>query len=281
MRIPVLTYHAMAMSGNDPRTNDHCALAADLQAIESEGFEVRPLHELVDAWLGRFSWWRKRPPLEGRRIVALTCDDGSDFDFRDLDHPRWGRQRSFLNILRDFRASRPGLQPGLHITSFVVVSPQARATLDRVCMSGKGWWQEDWWRDAVASGLMGIASHSWDHNHEALSNADFPDVQRGTFTSIETKEAADYQVMQAARYLRSRAPNPAARLFAYPYGPHSDYLVEEYFPRYARSLKIDACFGDEARPWTAQADRWKIPRFVHGRDWHDPDDLARILRDAA
>ena len=68
MRIPVLTYHAMAMSGNGPRTNDHHALAADLEAIAAEGFEVRALHELVDGWLGKSSWFRKRAPLEGRRI---------------------------------------------------------------------------------------------------------------------------------------------------------------------------------------------------------------------
>ncbi len=281
MRIPVLTYHAMAMSGNDPRTNDHHALAADLETLDAHGFEIRPLAELVDAWLGKSSWFRKRAPLEGRRIVALTCDDGSDFDFRDLEHPQWGRQRSLLNILRDFRARHPDRQPGLSITSFVVVSPQARATLDRLCMYGRGWWQDDWWREAAGSGLMGIASHSWDHNHEALSNPQFPTVPRGTFTSIDTKEAADYQVMQAAHYLWARAPNPAARLFAYPYGPHSDYLVDEYFPKYAQSTKIDACFGDEARPWTAESNRWKVPRFVHGRDWHEPSELAKLLRDAA
>jgi peptidoglycan/xylan/chitin deacetylase (PgdA/CDA1 family) len=280
MKIPVLTYHGMAMSGNDPRTNDHHALAADLEAIEAQGFEVRPLPELVDAWVRKPSWWRRRPSLEGRRIVALTCDDGSDFDFRDIDHPRWGLQRSLLNILRDFRRRHPGRQPGLHITSFVVASPEARATLDRLCMHGKGWWQDDWWREAVGSRLMGIASHSWDHNHEALSNPDFPGVARGTFTTIDTKAAADYQVRNAAAYLWKHAPNPAARLFAYPYGPHSDYLVDEYFPRHGREMKIDACFGDEARPWTADSNRWKIPRYVHGRDWHEPSDLAKILDDA-
>jgi hypothetical protein len=103
---------------------------------------------------------------------------------------------------------------------------------------------------------------------------------RGTFTTIATRESADHQVEQAARYLWKRAPNPAARLFAYPYGPHSEYLVKEYFPERAAALRIDACFSDEPRPWTADSDRWKIPRFVHGRDWHGPEDLARLLKDA-
>ena len=274
MRIPVLNYHAMYMSGNDVRNNDHKALAADLEAIDAEGFQIRPLPELVDMWLAR------PLDLEGRKLVALTCDDGSDFDFHDIEHPDWGVQRSMLNVLRDFQAAHPGAQPGLFITSFVVVSPEDRAELDRLCMHGCGWWNDDWWGEAVASGLMGIASHSWDHNHEALSNPRFPRIARGMFTSIDTKEAADYQIEQASRYLRKRAPNPATRLFAYPYGPHSNYLVNEYFPRHGNELGIDACFSDDGMPWTNGASRWEIPRFGHGRDWHEPDELVRILKDA-
>jgi peptidoglycan/xylan/chitin deacetylase (PgdA/CDA1 family) len=274
MRIPVLNYHAMFMSGNDVRNNDHKALAADLEAIDAEGFEIRPLPELVDMWLAR------PLDLEGRKLVALTCDDGSDFDFHDIEHPDWGMQRSMINVLRDFLAAHPGAQPGLFITSFVVVSPEDRVELDRLCMHGCGWWNDDWWVEAAASGLMGIASHSWDHNHEALSNPRFPRIARGMFTSIDTREAADYQIEQASRYLRQRAPNSATRLFAYPYGPHSNYLVNEYFPQHGVELGIDACFTDDGMPWTNGASRWEIPRFGHGRDWHEPDELVRILKDA-
>jgi hypothetical protein len=264
----------MYMSGNDPRTNDHHALAADLEAIEAAGFEIRPLCDLVAAWLTRPA------SLEGLKLVALTCDDGSDFDYRDIEHPEWGMQRGFLNILRDFRARHPGRQPGLSLTSFVVVSPEDRVELDRRCMHGRGWWSDDWWGDAIGSGLMGIASHSWDHNHEAITESPFPHIARGAFTPIDTKELADYQIAQASRFLWERAPNPAARLFAYPYGPHSEYLVKEYFPRHAAELRIDACFGDDARPWTGNSNRWELPRFVHARDWHEPGELVRLLRES-
>ncbi len=275
MRIPILTYHSMHISGDDVRTNDHRALAADLEAIHAQGFEIRPLAELVTAWL-------ERPAgLEGRRLIALTCDDGSDFDFHDIEHPQWGMQRSLLNILRDFRSGHPGAQPGLFMTSFVVVSPEDRVELDRLCMVGRGWWRDDWWREAIASGLMGIGSHSWDHNHEALANTRFPGIARGVFTTIDTQEAADYQIAQASRFLWARAPNPAARLFAYPYGPHSDYLANEYFPRHGAKLAIDACVGDDAQPWTEGSSRWRLPRFVHARDWHDPDELARLLAESS
>ena len=275
MRIPILTYHSMHISGNEPRNNDHRALAADLEVIQAEGFEIRPLPELVTSWL-------ERPAtLEGRKLVALTCDDGSDFDFRDIEHPQWGVQRGFMNILRDFRALDPPAQPGLFLTSFVVVSPQDREELDRRCMHGLGWWGDGWWREAIASGLMGIASHSWDHNHEALAGSQFPDIERGAFTPIDTRDLADYQIAQASRFLWERAPNPAARLFAYPYGPHSEYLVKEYFPRHAAGLRIDACLADDARPWTASDNRWELPRFVHARDWHEPGELARLLRQSS
>jgi len=275
MRIPILAYHGMHVSGNDVRTNDHLALAADLEAIHAEGYEIRPLAGLVSSWLA------DPRSLEGRRIVALTCDDGSDFDFRDIDHPDWGPQRSLLNILRDFRAARPRAQPALFMTSFVVVSPGDRAELDRLCMHGRGWWGDDWWTGAVATGLMGIASHSWDHNHEALANSRFPEITRGVFTTIDTKESADYQIEQASRFLWKRAPNPAARLFAYPYGPHSEYLVKEYFPQHAVHLRIDACVGDDPHPWTEASNRWELPRFVHARDWFDSGELIRLLREAA
>jgi hypothetical protein len=145
-------------------------------------------------------------------------------------------------------------------------------------MVGRGWWSEDWWAEAIATGLMGIASHSWDHNHEALANPSFPHVRRGRFTSIDTREAADYQIAQAAEYLWERAPNPAARIFAYPYGPSGRYLVNEYFPTRGAALRIDACVSDDARPWTDKSNRWSLPRYIHGRDWQEPAQLAKLLR---
>jgi hypothetical protein len=126
---------------------------------------------------------------------------------------------------------------------------------------------------------MGIASHSWDHNHEGLSrHPDFPHLRRGVFTNIDTREAADYQIKRAAEYLWERAPNPAARIFAYPYGPSGSYLVKEYFPAHGAALRIDACVSDDARPWTEKSNRWSLPRYIHQRDWDDPRDLARLLR---
>ena len=272
MKIPVLLYHGMNVHGNAYETNDHVALAADVAQIARMGFEAMPLHRIVHAWRS------DRASLEGRRIVALTCDDGSDFDARDLDHPKWGVQRSFLDILRDFakRLRRGHVAP--HMTSFVIVSPEARAKLDRTCMVGKGWWNEDWWASAAATGLMAIANHSWDHNHESIADERWPEVRRGTFTTIDSEALADYQIAQADDYLRARLPSRSAGLFAYPYGEANAFLAGQWFPRH--SDRFTAAFTTEPAYLTEASDPWRMPRFTCGRDWKTPAEFRAILEGA-
>lgn len=271
MRIPVLTYHSMAIGGNDYGNNDHVAFAADLEQITARGYAIVPLHEAIDHWARGTRAW------DGRKVVALTCDDGPDFDFHDLPHPSAGAQRSMINILRDFRARHRREQPGLHLTSFVIASPSAREALDRSCMIGRGWWNDDWWPLAVASGLMGIGNHSWDHNHDALPYPALDGIDRGTFQTIAEPRQAQYQIDQAATYLRQQAPNPATALFAYPYGKVVDFLLREYLPRNAGRLGLRAALADDAVPLTRGCNPWQIPRFVFGRDWKSPDELRRVL----
>ena len=52
MRVPVLTYHAVNIAGNDYATNDHAAFAADLSLIDEMGLRVIPLSWVVDQLLG-------------------------------------------------------------------------------------------------------------------------------------------------------------------------------------------------------------------------------------
>jgi polysaccharide deacetylase len=269
MRIPVLAYHSMKIHGTSYAENDLVALASDLETIAGCGYRILPLRELTRRWL------RQDGLPDDGKVVALSCDDGADFDFHDLPHPTAGAQRSVLNILRDFRTRRPEAAP--HITSFVIASPQARLELDRTCMIGRGWWNDEWWRDAVASGLMHIANHSWDHNHDALPERFAHGVARGTFKSIATRELADLEIRQAQEFLRSRVPHEGNGLFAYPYGEANDYLAQEYFPRFAAGLGIDAAFSDVAGYITADCERWRLPRFVFGRDWTSGAGLERIL----
>ena len=272
--IPVLNYHSTNISGNDYGANDHVALRTDLALMTDAGWTVRPLHELVaTAVLGRAA--------PARKTVALTFDDGTDFDFVDLVHPTFGLQRSMCNVLRGHRDALGARQPHLHATAFVIVSPEARAELDRRSMIGAGWWSDNWWRAATATGLMGIANHSWDHNHPLASPAESNGRARGTFLSIDEFAAAEQQIALAAEFIRRTAENASQRLFAYPYGESNRYLVEEYFPVNAARIGVDAAFTTPGEPVTETSNRWCLPRYTCGQHWTTPGELRALLRDIA
>lgn len=275
MKIPVLTYHAMRIDGNEYARNDHVALKEDLLTVAALGFAVRSLSDIVAR-----SSNGSRSSDSAEKWVGLAFDDGPDFDFYDLPHPTWGMQRSMLNIMMDsMSASRPAKAPPLHATSFVIVSPDARRELDRTCMIGRDWWRDEWWSKAVLTGYLAIGSHSWDHNHPSLQHGERAGRANGTFTVIDNFDAAEYQIAQAASLLEEKAPNAGTALFAYPYGESSDYLVREYFPLHGARLGIQAAFTCEPSPITEGCNRWRLPRYVFGRDWKSSDELVRILRE--
>ena len=275
MRIPILTYRPMHIDGNDYRSNDLCALASDLDHLTAAGYKVKPLRWIIDAWLDN-----RGAQLDGK-LVALTSDNGADFDFADLEHPSAGPQRSLLHVLRDFAAANPGRQDALNVTSFVIASPQAREILDRTCMLGKGWWGDHWWPQAVRTGLIHIGNHSWDHNHETLPPSFVRTARRGTFLAVDSEELAHHEIGTAAEYLGRHVPNPGAGLFAYPYGESNSFLVHEYLPRHAEDLGIRAAFTAAAGFLEPGTGRWEVPRFVCGRDWSSPAGLEAILDSAA
>lgn len=270
--VPVLTYHSMKVSGTGHADNDHVAFAEDLERIHALGLRIVPAREVARACVeGRLD------SLRGS--VALTLDDGPDFDARDLPHPVWGMQRGMLGILQDFRARHGAdAQPGLHATSFVIVSPEARAELDRREMIGRGWWNDTWWREAEATGLMAIESHSWDHNQLSLERT-AANAPRGTF-AISSPAEAHAEITQATQYLRERRGRPGDVLFAYPYGPAGDFLADTWFPDGSAGHGVYAAFTTEARPVTAGTSRWRLPRFVCGWQWHSADGLEQLLRDS-
>jgi peptidoglycan/xylan/chitin deacetylase (PgdA/CDA1 family) len=271
MRVPVLTYHAMNIAGNDYNTNDHVALAADLHAIQRLGLRIVPLGLAVDALLGDAA------ESSVENAVALSFDDGSWFDWYDLEHPNFGAQQGFAGILREFSmlTGAPA-----HATSFVIVSPEARTTLDRTCLVGRGWWGDDWWAQAVTENLFAIESHSWDHNHHTLAQTMQREQHKGTFTSIDTHADADLEIRQASDWLDAHCPTRKTSLFAYPYGESNDYLVRDYLPRHTREHRLRAAFATGARPLEAGADRWLLPRYVCGQHWDSPGSLQQLLRDA-
>jgi hypothetical protein len=268
--IPVLTYHAANVDSNDYGSNDHVAFASDLQLIDALGFRVVCLSDVVNALLVDSAL--------PDRAVAVSFDDGTDLDYRDRVHPKQGVQRGMLNILRDFRAAeRVARQPFLHATAFVIVSPDARDQLDKKCMLGEGWYGDDWWAPAVSSGLLGIANHSWDHNHHVIST----NPQRsstGNFLCIDSLALADMEIRSARQYIDSIASNESADLFAYPYGESNPFLIEEYFPLGPTRTGVRAAFNTTPSHVARGANRWLLPRYVCGAHWKSPEELRRILQ---
>lgn len=275
MRIPVLTYHGIHVDGESYATNDHIGLERDLELLHANGWNFINIQSLVDAVLSN------RVSDLPERSVVLTFDDGSWFDWYDLPHPDHGPQRGFAGILNDFR-ERHGedSQPALHATSFVIVSPEARHALDRTCLIGRGWWGDEWWRQAHRDGLISIASHSWDHRHASLpEHLWFGTTPYGDFHELADEQECDWQVRQAQTILNQLVGRPAAPVFAYPYGQVPEILAADYFPRHGEALGLSAAFSCEPEPVHADSDRWRLPRFVFRRDWTSPDELTALLRE--
>jgi len=239
LKIPVLTYHSMNITRNTYAENDHLALASDLETINELGFRVIPLSRVVDWHQGTLR------DEDVARTVAITLDDGSWFDFYDLDHPTCGVQRSMINILRDFNLKKGPTQDS-HATSFVISSPHARASLDKRCMIGKDWWGDQWWKDAVSSGVMDVECHSWDHVHTALDKVAQQNQLKGDFRQVKTFIDAEIQFTRAGEYIGS-VLGYRPSLFAYPYGSASDYVVDQYLPKYQSRHQFRAAFTTEPK----------------------------------
>lgn len=262
---PILTYHSQLLFGNDYGNNSHVGLAADLGVIAASGRRIVPLQALVDELL------HGRSSLDLDRVVCITFDDGCDFDWLDIAHPAHGLQPGFGTLLRRHHEAHPELPPP-HATSFVLADPVARATISRADL-GHDWMNDHWWAEAEASGLMAIESHGLDHRHPSLAPDD-PDY--GHFDAVADETACRAQIDHASALIETRSGR-RPRLFAYPYGQASDYLRHEYLPRFEARHGIQAAIATEPGHFHRDCDRWYIPRYVSLQDWHNPEELARLL----
>lgn len=267
---PILTWHSANVTTQAYSGNDLVAFEQDLQTLDHLGWTILPLEEALTRLLDE---------MLPEKSLALTCDDGCLLDWRDFEHPSLGRQGNLRRIMEDFRASAGhDSRHRLHLSSFVIASPQARAELDATAFQGLGLLPDDWWKDANRSGLMSIENHSWDHNHGLLAHTAQKDNRRGDFSWIDTLEECRIEVDQANDYISLKAGR-RPRFFAYPYGQASDYLRQEYLPRFAAATGLRAALGCEPEPASCQSDIWYLPRYVCGRDWSTTDELEQLLND--
>ncbi len=265
--VPVLTYHANNVSSNTYAGNDHVALREDLQALHAAGWRAIGLDQLL-------CWHEGKQALPGaQRCYAVTFDDGSDFDFHDLDHPVWGIQRSLFNVLVDHREATG---ESVQAASFVIASATARAQLDQHCLVGRGWWNDDWWPAANESGLLRIESHGWDHLHPVLDRVAQADGLAGDFRHINSRADCDSQLQRSADTIE-RIAGRRPRYFAFPWGQYSDYLVSQYLPDQRDGHGYLAAFTTRPAAVYRGDNRWCLPRFVCGEDWGSTADLLELL----
>jgi hypothetical protein len=268
-KIAVLTWHAYNIFGNSYETNDLVAFGEDLNTIREAGFAVAPLTE-VARWV--------RDEMEafasgGKPVVALSCDDGTDYDYLDQTHPNHGAQRAFASTLR--AAKSGGF--AAHLTSFVIASPSARKQIAVGAMAGQDALNDDWWREANRSGFLSMESHGWDHNHPTVTPVVQREQRKGDFFAIDTFAECDTHLRASANFIESKSDR-RPKLFAYPWTQVSDYMRFDYMPHYAEAHGTIAAFGGKSNYVTRSSDRWCLPRFVFGPDWRSKDGLLAILR---
>jgi peptidoglycan/xylan/chitin deacetylase (PgdA/CDA1 family) len=286
MKAVVLTYHSHHVLSADYAENDHLALPVDLSTITAAGWRIVPLARIVDALVAAKGGDAHGADATAEPLLALTFDDGPVFDIDDFVHPVLGFQRGFVGVMRDFGATAAGRQqPELSATSFVIASPEARkvaeSTFDRqYTYLVPGALDDAWWTRAIGTGLLAIANHSWDHLHPALPRVAHSEDARADFTRVSNDPDADAQILAAARYLDERTGGRAAPWFAYPFGHWNEFLVADYLPRRGAGVNVHAAFTTEPRPVRGGDNVFRIPRYVCGQHWKQPDELAAILAEA-
>ncbi len=159
----------------------------------------------------------------------------------------------------------------------MIVSPAARAELDRTCLVGRGWWDDGWYATAEREGIVAIESHSWDHNHATLARTAQHAQAKGTFRTIDTYADADAEIRVANDWLDANVRVPRAGLFAFPYGETNEYLVSDYLPNHIAEHRLRAAFGTAPEPVTRDSNRWDLPRFVCGHHWRSADELVTLV----
>ncbi|MEZ5504299.1 MAG: polysaccharide deacetylase family protein [Halioglobus sp.] len=272
MRGLVLAYHSQNCGGYDYGSNDHLAFERDLRAVLARDLPIVSLADIASALAAGLT--AQLPD----RFVAFSCDDGSLLDWRDYEHPRFGPQRSFANILRE-QVARHGLTGKGLLTAFVIASPVARRAIDEGCYGGAPLSHDDWWTEAAREGLLAIENHSWDHLHTVLPASLLPDGGAGNFHTVDNYPKADLQVRAAAEFIDEQlaATGQRTSLFAYPYGHASAFLAREYLPRYAHEHGVVGAFTTEQNFVDAGTRAFEIPRMVCGDAWRTHQQFAELL----
>jgi peptidoglycan/xylan/chitin deacetylase (PgdA/CDA1 family) len=273
LAIPVLCYHSAQIFGTAYSQNDHVALEEDLHYL------LHAQYRLLSPLALALALRQGNDSLLTGKLVCITFDDGTDFDYVDQEHFNAGFVKSFHTVLSQSPLHKTVVGNAPAGVGFVIASATARQTIDRTCLFGKNLLRDDWWRECAQKGIIGIGNHSWDHTHETLDTVCQADNIKGSFLTINTYADADRQIRAAQDYLDTATGGCATPLFAYPYGHAADYLVNEYFPNYEKEHRQLAAFGTGGKPVMCNSHLWALPRYVCGEHWHNPEEFRKILTD--
>lgn len=271
MRVAVLCYHSQNIQGHTYALNDHVAFEQDIKTIMGKNIPIISVEQLVNHLKGICI-------LDIQAAVVLTCDDGTILDWLDYQHPEFGLQKSFKNILR---AELGEPLPKSVMTSFVIACPVARRHIDQGCYGGAELSSESWWLEAAKSGCWAIENHSWNHLHVCLPFQTAPERPLGQFYTVDNYLMATKQVQQASRLINARLveSGKVVKYFAYPYGHAAQYLETHYFPSYGALHGIEAAFTTEAQFVSNTSNIFSLPRFVCGEAWKNTEQFNELLDD--
>ena len=259
--IPVLSWCGARIHGHDYANNDGVAFGQDLALIQSLGLRVLPLLQIVH-------WQIEGCGIdEPGKVVGLCWEGGTRFDFEACSHPAFGPQPGLLNLLREFRTRHPEQQQA-HASVFALLSPQARAQIDRERFAGSRSWSDAAWQQWHAEGLCSLENGSWSHSALAADGSGFAAISDWRSCRDEIMQAA-----QHAHWITGYWP----RLFAYPGGTASDYVRTRWFPDLIAEHRTLAAFGQQGQHLSRAHDRWNLPRYLCGTHWRSPEQLRELL----
>jgi SAM-dependent methyltransferase len=251
MNVPILTYHSWLANGQGYASDNHIALASDLETIARLGLEIVSLEQIVDALL-----CKRLYELENR--VGLSFDDGFHLDVEDTVRPSGSLCPGFLNILRE-----SGKGSFTHATSFVIGSGELEPAPGSEDPGNPVRPVTDLWIKAERSGLIKIENHGWHHHKQPPGDMD----------------AAMRQISRSSNFIDSVLGNGYCRLFAYPFGRPNAFLSNEFFPQQHAMHRVKAAFLTNPKPVSQGDNRWLLPRYVCVRDWRSPEELEILLRE--
>lgn len=290
-KVPVLTYHSW--DNRYDEASQTCdveseALARDLKVIYDEGYTVIPAYWLAEWVRG----WRSGATLPEKSVV-ITLDDGYDGDYLDNAEPHHpcAPIRSVRAVLEEAALwdwGAPDDMPVPHATTFVIASPAARALINK-----EGHMQENWWPAAANHPLMEVQNHGLDHDHETIPEGTYDEKidvflpagggkPQMTSMRIDTlQEASDY-IGLAGQYISDKI-GVGADLVAYPFGPASDYMINDYMPSQYSSHGAIAAFCAGGEYVTRDSNPYCLGRFIHRSSpayggWRNAEELRAILR---